>query len=281
MSHLDIIKKYNIAPKKSLGQNFLVNDNILDEIVDFIDLENKNIIEVGPGYGALTSKILSKNPKSLELVELDKKMIEILNDRIENGELRIENINFKINNADILKFEPNYEEYLVVANIPYYITSPILTHFFYNTEFQASEMIILMQKDVGDKILKKSGNKNSVLSLGVDFACEEVKEIIKVGASNFIPPPKVESSVLYFKLKKDINKDKSKIFLKLIKAGFAEKRKKLISNLSKIGGYEKKMLDEIFVKLNLSDNVRAEELDLDKWNELLDEIALIPNKNLS
>lgn len=273
MSHLDIIKKYNIAPKKSLGQNFLVNDNILDEIVNFIDLKDKNIIEVWPWYWALTEKILSKNPKSLELVELDKKMIEILESRMKNSELSIPNwIDFKINNADILKFEPQFQTYIVVANIPYYITSPILTHFFYNTEFQASDMIILMQRDVWDKILKKAWNKNSVLSLWVDFACEEVREIIKVGAFNFVPPPKVESSVLYFKLKKEINKEQSKIFLKLIKAWFAEKRKKLISNLSKIWWYEKKMLDEVFIKLNLSDNVRAEELDLDRWNALLDEL---------
>jgi len=269
MSHLEIIKKYNIAPKKSLGQNFLVNDNILNEIVDFVDLEWKNIIEVWPWYWALTTKILSKNPTSLELVELDKKMIEILENRIENWELRIENCNFKLSNTDILKFNPNYKDYLVVANIPYYITSPILTHFFYNTEFAPTEMIILMQKDVWDKILKKAWNKNSVLSLWVDFACEEVKEIIKVWANNFIPPPKVESSVLYFKLRPEIDKLKAQKFLKLIKSWFAEKRKKLISNLSKILWYKKELLEEVFNSMNLSENTRAEELDLGDWKEMM------------
>ena len=275
MFHQEIIKKYNILPKKSLGQNFLVNDNILDEIVNFIPLKDKNIIEVGPWYWALTKKILDKNPKSLELVELDKKMIEILELRKKNSELIIPNwTDFKINNADILKFQPSFQTYLVVANIPYYITSPILTHFFYNTEFVPTEMIILMQRDVWDKILKKAWNKNSVLSLGVDFACEEIREIIKVGASNFIPPPKVESSVLYFKLRPEIDKVEAQKFLKLIKSWFAEKRKKLISNLSKIWWYKKELLEEIFSKMNLSENTRAEELDLEMWKEMMKELSL-------
>ena len=122
-----------------------------------------------------------------------------------------------IYNIDVLKFKPNLEDYIVVANIPYYITSPILNHFLYNLPNKPKEMIILMQKDVADKIIKKQSNKTSVLNLVVDFMCEEIIEITKVGASNFIPPPRVESTVLYFKTRQNINKEIVKDFLEIIK----------------------------------------------------------------
>lgn len=273
MSHQEILKKYNIVAKKSLWQNFLVNDTILDKIVDFIDLSWKNIIEVWPWYWALTERILSKKPSRLELVELDKTMINILQDRLASWDFgsntsRILNIN----NIDILKYFPDFSPYLVVANIPYYITSPILTHFFYWVDNAPSDMIILMQRDVADKIRKVKWNKNSVLSLGVDFACEEVREIVVVGANNFIPAPKVESAVLYFRLRPNIDRESANIFLKIIKSGFAEKRKKLSSNLSKIWWFDKTQVERVFKKLNLSDNIRAEELDLDMWTELIGEL---------
>jgi len=267
MRSTEILKKYNIFPKKSLGQNFLVNDEILDKIASFIDLENQNIIEIWPWYWALTEKILSKNPKSIELVELDKKMVEILELRIKNRELKISsNINFNIHNIDVLKFNPNLEDYIVVANIPYYITSPILNHFLYNLPHRPKEMIILMQKDVADKIIKKQKDKTSVLSLVVDFMCEEISEITKVGASNFIPPPKVESMVLYFKVRKDINNEIIKDFLEIIKIWFSEKRKKLISNLSK--KFDKNKLSEIFENLEFNPNTRAEDINLNNWIRL-------------
>lgn len=264
MNSVEILHKYNIFPKKSLGQNFLVNDEILDIIASYISLENQNIIEIWPGYWALTEKILSKNPKSLCLVELDKKMVEILDLRIKNKELEISsNVDFKINNIDVLKFNPNLEDYIVVANIPYYITSPILNHFLYNLSNKPKEMIILMQKDVADKIIKKQSNKTSVLSLVVDFMCEEIREITKVWASNFIPQPKVESTVLYFKVRQNINKDIIKDFLEIIKLWFSEKRKKLISNLSK--RFDKNKLVEIFEILQFNPNTRAEDISLDNW----------------
>ena len=153
--NFEILKKYWIKAKKSLGQNFLVEDNILDTIASTLDISWKNILEIGPWYGALTEKLIVLNPKSLHLVELDKEMIEILEKRKENWELNTEWIDFQIFNKDVLKFEPEFkdEEYYVIANIPYYITSPILQKFLYKIENKPEKMLILMQKDVGDKIL--------------------------------------------------------------------------------------------------------------------------------
>ncbi|EKD66728.1 MAG: dimethyladenosine transferase [uncultured bacterium (gcode 4)] len=125
-----------------------------------------------------------------------------------------------------------------------------------------------MQKDVADKITKKQKNKTSVLSLIVDFMCEEIREITKVWAINFMPPPKVESMVLYFKVRKDINSEIILDFLEIIKLGFSEKRKKLISNLSK--RFDKNKISLIFETLEFNHNTRAEDISLDNWIKLVE-----------
>ena len=162
---LEILKKYKIKAKKLLWQNFLVNDYIVENIAKQINIKWKNIVEIWPGYWVLTKKLLENNPKSLILVELDKDMIEIIEDRIKNKDINPTWINFKIKNIDILKFESQLKNYSVIANIPYYITSPILRHFLYNVKNVPKNMVILMQKDVWDKILGWKKSKSSVLSL--------------------------------------------------------------------------------------------------------------------
>lgn len=167
MNHLEILRHYGIRAQKSLGQNFLVNDDILETIADSIDITGQNILEIGPGYGALTEKILARKPKSLTLIELDKKMVHILESRINEGDLTIpEETDFNIIEGDVLKYVPDHSNrdtsifsedshYSVVANIPYYITSPILFRFLHELENKPREMVILMQKEVGDKICEK------------------------------------------------------------------------------------------------------------------------------
>lgn len=294
----EILKKYWIKAKKSLGQNFLVDQNILETIAFTLDIAGKNILEIGPWYGALTEKLLSSEPKSLHLVELDKEMVEILWKRTENWELNIKWIDFQIFNKDILKYDIkfNNEKYYVIANIPYYITSPILQKFLYKIENKPEKMLILMQKDVGDKILdwqnkseknieqkqgkfptsrewqiiKKSKNKSSVLSLIVAKKAY-VKEIIRVPAESFIPAPKVESSVLLFETHDNYKEIDDLKFLEFIKIWFAEPRKKLVNNLSK-WWYEKIILLKSFNDLGFKEDIRWEDLSIDKWIELFKKI---------
>ncbi len=272
MTPSEILKKYNICPKKSLGQNFLINIDILSKIATYINLIWQNVIEIWPWYGALTEKLLIQNPKFLELIELDKKMTEILELRAKNWELNInKNIKFNIKNIDVLKYQPEIKDYFLIANIPYYITSPILFHFLYEVKNNPKSMIILMQKDVADKIRKVNWNKNSVLSLYIDFMCDEIKEVVSVWGVNFIPQPKVESTVLYFNTKNNVNKEIIPKFLQIIKIGFAKKRKKLISNLAEWLKLKKDEILDIYKKLNLNENMRAEELGLNKWLEIIRE----------
>jgi len=293
---LEILKKYWIRAKKALWQNFLVNEKIVEEIAWIIEVEWRNIVEVWPWYWALTEKLLLKKPKSLNLVELDKDMIEVLEQRIEVWDFDLDWIEFEINNIDVLKFEPfscpppargELEGgYSVIANIPYYITSPILRHFLYDIENKPEKMIILMQKDVWDKILltspptpllkgegsRKIKQKSSVLGL---FIAKKsfVKEVLFVAKENFVPAPKIESSVLLFERHDLYNDIEDEKFLKVIKAWFSSPRKKLSKNLEWLWLKKDYILD-IFADLSLENNIRWEDLNIAKWCELIKKIDI-------
>lgn len=260
----EIIKKYNIKAKKSLGQNFLMDEKILDEITQITTIENENIIEVWPWFWALTDRILKNNPKSLTLIELDSFMIEILQDRIKTWDLDINKTKFEIINIDILKFNPSFKNYKVIANIPYYITSPILFHFLYQVKNKPSQMIILMQKEVWERIVS---NKSSVLSLFVQKKCTTSTKIL-VPKNAFSPVPKVDSIVLFFEFNDKYNHIDDNDFLALIKASFSNPRKKMINNLSNLW-YDKKEILEKLLKIWFSENTRAEELKIEDYIFLL------------
>lgn len=281
----ELIKKYKIDAKKSLWQNFLVDYEKVQNIADILDIKNENIIEVWPWYGALTDKILDKKPKSLTLVEIDKNMVWILEKRIENNELNISWINFEIINTDVLKYEPKFyshlgesdlyvEDYFVIANIPYYITSPILRHFLYEIENKPQKMVILMQKDVWDRILLWQDNstkvKSWVLSLFIAKKCI-VKEMLFVPKECFRPIPKVESSVLLFELHNNYDEIPDDIFLEFIKKSFAEPRKKLVNNLVK-AWYEKEKVLKSFAKLGFEEGIRWDSLLVDNFCNLIREL---------
>ena len=266
----EIINKYKIWAKKSLGQNFLVDESKVQEIANTLKVSWKSILEVGPGYWALTEKLLEKNPSSLHLVELDLEMVDILEERKSDNDLQVWEVDFQIHNQDVLKFTPNFQEYSVIANIPYYITSPILRHFLYSLENSPEKMLILMQQDVGDRILQKHKNKSSVLSLIVQKKCK-VSEKHFVPKECFSPIPKVESSVLLFELYDLYSHIDDESFLKLIKAWFSAARKKCIKNLI-AGGYDSSKIKDFFAKKWFSENIRAEDLGVDEWCELLSKI---------
>jgi len=266
----EILKRFNIRAKKALGQNFLQDDFILEEIANTIEVEGNNIVEVWPGYWALTEKILLQKPKNLDLVELDTDMISILEKRIDTNDFSIWETNMKINHVDVLKYIPNFDTYDVIANIPYYITSPILRHFLYETDVKPRFMIILMQDDVWEKILWKKKNKSSVLSLFVEKKCF-VSEIIKVPKECFVPAPKIESSVLMFESHDNYNEIDDVTFLQLIKSGFGEPRKKLSKNLIK-WGFSKEKIHEVFQQLDLWENTRWEDLNIGLWIALHKEL---------
>lgn len=268
---------YQISAKKKLGQNFLTDENKLQIIAQAHPLAGKNVIEVWPGYGALTEYILQEHPTSLDLVELDRDMIAILEDRLDPASaypLVTEWSTVQILHKDVLKLEQIPEKSIIVANIPYYITSPILTHFLMHLHSHVDAMVIMMQREVAEKILAKKW-KHSYLSISCHLFCREISLVTNVPASSFVPAPKVDSSVLLFTTAGLNNEEliyKQKI-LQLASHGFREPRKKLVSNLAKYGSYDKWDIISLFEKLDLSENLRAEDLSTENWNNLYRELT--------
>jgi 16S rRNA (adenine1518-N6/adenine1519-N6)-dimethyltransferase len=267
-----------LQAKKHLWQNFLKNTNILDAIVWAESLENKNVIEVWPGLGDLTAALMRKKPKNLTLIELDTDMLPLLSERFGDTSLHIvhndvlwvniqkadgdENSvhGFSITKWNLLRMP----EYIVYGNIPYYITSPILHHFLYDVDLRPSVAVFTMQKEVADRILAHNQSQ-SVLSLACQLVAT-VQKICDIHPNNFTPVPKVWSTCLRFELKKELPKNTKSILL-LIKQWFSQKRKKLINNLIH-AGYKKESLWEIFWDLDLSENIRPEQLTLANWRDL-------------
>ena len=263
---IETIKKYSIKAKKSLWQNYLTSEEILDKIANSVEIYDQNVIEIWPWFGALTAKILLKNPKNLTLVELDWNMIDIITRRIQNKEMKIwENTNLVILEQDILKFETYWENYLILANIPYYITSPILYKFLYEVEFFPQKMVIMMQDDVAKKILNPK--KSSYLSLYIHKK-SQVRSICKVPRKDFYPAPKVDSEVLLFELNDTFSEIDDKKFINLIKIWFKNPRKKLVNNLEN-WWFDKTEILKIFAKMWIDENIRGEDLGIEVWCKLV------------
>ncbi len=261
---IEVINKYNIKAKKSLWQNFLIDENILNNISSLTNIYWENIVEIWPWFWVLTEKIIKKNPSSLTLIELDKDMINIINERIKLNEINLsETWNFKIINQDILKTKIEFNDYKIIANIPYYITSPILFKFLYEEQNKPKTMIILMQKEVWEKIISKD---NSFLSLYIKKKSNVSLEI-PVKKEYFYPSPKVDSVVLKFEVKEDNSEIDDKIYLDFLKLAFSSPRKKLISNLWI--KYDKNKILHLLQKKGLSENSRPQELWLDEYIYLI------------
>jgi len=274
----ELLKTNDIRAKKSYGQNFLIDDDVLKEIVKLSDInENDLVIEIGPGLGNLTYYLQNSN---LLLIEIDDRMLEILQDRFGSNE------NITIINNDVLKLNIDEEidkiekaknvkfnKIKVVANLPYYITSPIIFKLLEDST-KVSEIVVMVQEEVADRIIAKSKSKDyGILTLMIQYYARATKEIVVPGSS-FIPSPNVTSAIIkIIKEEKYMDVD-SKIFKELVHKSFANRRKKVINSLviNKLLDLEKEAIDKILKKCNISENARAEELDIDKYIEVVKQL---------
>ena len=276
-----MIEKIKYKAKKSLGQNFLKNKGIIDFIIKEANINiNDNILEIGPGMGAMTELLLNNNPRKVIAVEKDRELFEILGEKFQSY---IDNKSLLLINEDILKFDvDNYlkinlvDDYKLIANIPYYITGAIL-EMFVNISNRPYFMLLMMQREVGDRIIAKDG-KQSILSLAIRlYGKAQVLKVVHKGS--FDPIPKVDSCIIRIDIIKNIEdkylkiegngkylwdfKKYEKTYLEIIKSGLAHKRKKLISNLKVYNNdFNWEML---FNKLEIGENVRGEDLSFEKW----------------
>lgn len=268
-----ILKKYNIKANKRLGQNFLVNDNAIQEIVNAAGISAEDlIIEIGPGLGTLTSKLLEKAGKVIA-VELDENMIKILKDRFKLYE------NFILINEDILKIDLKklIEENLndlknvkIVANLPYYITTPIIMKLL-EDRLNISSITVMVQKEVADRIAEKPGEKLSgAITYSVNYYAIPEK-VTLVGKESFIPSPEVDSEVIKLNIRKEppVKVENEEMFFKLIKVSFMQRRKTLLNALTNSGLItNKEKLKQVLEKMNLDLNIRGEKLTLEQYAKL-------------
>ena len=260
-----------IKAKKSLGQNFLTDQNILENMVNFIKIKNKNVLEVGPGTGNLTSFIIKKNPKKILAIEKDKDLASNLEFKFKNKLIVI--------NDDILNINENKifnEKAIVFGNLPYNISTEILSKWVLNLKdnFWFDHMILMFQKEVAERIIAKfNSSAYGRLSILANWKLN-IKKICDVKPESFFPRPKVDSSLLFFSPKKDFIKIKNPKNLELITRVFFNHRRKMLKKpFNQLFNGNQKILD----KLNINLNLRPQNLDFITYYKLTNEYEDLRN----
>ena len=251
------------GPKKSLGQHWLKDPEILADIAEAAELTCDDVVlEIGPGLGTLTSRLLAR-ANSVTAVEFDTDLARKLPGQFPGKKLTVVN-------QDILQFDLNQlpKNYKVVANVPYYITSKIVEKLM-TAENKPSIAVLLVQKEVAERIAADPGNM-SVLSVSVQIFAEAELDI-EVPRQFFTPPPKVDSQVVVLRTRNNplITPEDQRDFFRIVKAGFSAKRKKLRSSLSGGLGIDKSAVEELLKNAGISPDARAEDLAIEDWKRLL------------
>ncbi len=254
-----------IKAKKSLGQNFLIDHNVLELIVNTIDIKNKTVLEIGPGTGNLTNYILKKKPKKVLVIEKDKKLVEDLKNKFSN--------NLQIINDDVLNVIENtlFEEKVIVfGNLPYNISTEILSQWIVNLRdnFWFEALILMFQKEVANRIIANVNSSNyGRLTILANWKLN-ISKIRDIKPNSFIPKPKVDSSLLFFTPKRNFYKIKNpKNLEKITRIFFSNKRKMIKKPYNQIFNGDMRVLEMLKINLNL----RPQNLSYDTYYKLTEE----------
>lgn len=266
-----ILNKYKLSANKNLGQNFLINDDVVEKIVDSADVNEEDlIIEIGPGLGNLTEYLLERAGKVIA-IELDNRMIEILQDRFSLYN------NFELLNQDVLKV--NLEELIrnnkndkikkakIVANLPYYITTPIIMKLL-EEKLDIESITVMIQKEVADRLIAVPGSKLSGAITYCVYYYATAEGVTIVENNSFIPEPAVDSEVIKLLIRKEhpVELEDESEFFKLIKVSFMQRRKTLINSIVNGGIVKnKEEAKQLFDDLDLDYNVRGETLTIEQF----------------
>lgn len=275
-----ILKKYGISANKSLGQNFLINNEVVQGIVEKAEISKEDlVIEIGPGLGTLTKELLEKAGKVIA-IELDTRMIEILTDRF-----KLYN-NFELINEDVLKVDLNkliqtnlnmgLKSAKIVANLPYYITTPIIMKLL-EENLPIESITVMIQKEVADRLIEIPGGKNSGAITYSVYYYAKAEEVLKVMPNSFIPEPAVESKVIKLTIRKEkaVNVKNEELMFKIIKYAFMQRRKTLVNALEKSNIFSSKaQIIEILEKMELDEKIRGEALKLEEYGKIADEVFM-------
>ncbi len=270
-----IASKYGFVFKKGLGQNFLSSQDVLEEIAIAAEIDGSGVIEIGPGFGVLTNELAKRANKVLAL-EIDERLIPILADTL--GEYD----NVKVINEDVLKtdvrklIEEEFggEKVSVAANLPYYITTPIITGLI-EGELPLKNLVVMVQKEVADRITAEPGSKNYG---AISVLCQyytKTEMITIVGADEFVPPPKVDSAVvkMAFRDEPAVSVKDEKMFFRTVKAAFSQRRKTLLNCLVANFPQNKEEISNIMTSVGIEPTRRGETLSLDEFAKLSEALA--------
>ncbi|TAN69273.1 16S rRNA (adenine(1518)-N(6)/adenine(1519)-N(6))-dimethyltransferase RsmA [Paraclostridium sordellii 8483] len=267
----EVVDKHGFKFSKSLGQNFLIDDNVIDRILDGARLsKGDKIIEVGPGIGTLTREMGRVADKVLA-IEIDKTLIPILKDTLDEFE-NIEVINqdiLKVNVEDLVTEKLNGGPVKLVANLPYYITTPIVMKFL-EEDIPVTDIVVMVQKEVADRMNANPGTKDyGALSVAVQYYCD-TEIVAKAPRHMFIPQPNVDSTVigLHVREERKYNVDSEDIFFKTVKAAFGQRRKTLLNALGTLGFLNKDEIREVLNEANIDEKRRGETLSIEEFANL-------------
>ena len=269
-----IMKKYGISANKRLGQNFLINDDVVEKIITSASINKEDLVlEIGPGLGTLTKPLL-ENAGKVICIELDKRMMEILEDRFKLYD------NFNLINEDVLKVDlqnlikenknNGIKNVKVVANLPYYITTPIIMKLL-EEKLDIETITVMVQKEVADRLTAKPGEKyTGAITYGVNYYTNP-KRVCEVDKSFFLPAPEVNSTVIQLEVLKEpqIEVENQELMFKIIKSSFMQKRKTLLNSLTNSGVFgTKDKIEKMLVDLQISPQIRPEQLTLEDFAKI-------------
>ena len=278
----EVVNKHNFKFSKSLGQNFLIDDNVIDRILEGARLsETDRIIEVGPGIGTLTRE-MGKVAENVVAIEIDKTLIPILKETLADLD------NVEVVNEDILKVDVqglineklNGGPVKLVANLPYYITTPIVMKFL-EEDIPVTDIVVMVQKEVADRMNAKPSTKDyGALSVAVQYYCD-TEIVAKAPRHMFVPQPNVDSIVigLHVRDEKKYVVDNEEIFFKTVKASFGQRRKTLLNSLGGLGFLSKDQIREALQAANIDEKRRGETLSIDEFANLSNEINKFSFRN--
>ncbi len=261
-----ICKRFDIKMSKKLGQNFLIKRGIVDEIVHAAELTpGEPVLEVGPGIGTLTQG-LAQSGADVTAIELDRRLLEVLDTTLESYD------NVRIVHGDVLKLDVatimNHKPFKVVANLPYYITTPIIMSLL-ESKLPIERLVVMVQKEVALRMVAKPGTKDyGALSVAVQYYTEP-DIVLDVPPKSFLPAPAVTSSVIRCVLrdKPPVDVIDEKLFFRVVKAGFAQRRK-TFSNTMKTTGLSRDRIEELLAKTNIDGQRRGETFTLQEFADV-------------
>jgi 16S rRNA (adenine1518-N6/adenine1519-N6)-dimethyltransferase len=280
-----ILEKYGFSFKKSLGQNFLIDPNVLSRIVDHANVTDKTgVIEIGPGIGALTEQ-LARRAKKVVAFEIDQRLLPILNETLAPYP------NVSIIHQDVLEanlkeavkeYFSDCEEIMVVANLPYYVTTPIIMKLL-EDQLPLKGIVVMLQKEVADRISAKPSTKEyGSLSIAIQFYTD-AKTVMTVPKTVFVPQPNVDSAIIRLLVRDQpiVELNNESFFFKIVRASFAQRRKTLLNNLVHFlpnGKELKPVIEETLTKIEIDGKRRGESLSIEEFAKLSDALDKVVNE---